>query len=93
MDNKTFIDELSRRLDISRETVVKMIDSLYQTMGDVASEMDSITISNFGVFEPRLRQERISIHPASGKKLLVPPKVVLNFKPAPFFKQKLKNEK
>ena len=90
MDNKTFIEELSRRLDISRETVMKMIDSLSQTMGNAAAEMDSITISGFGVFEPRLRQERISIHPASGKKLLVPPKVVLTFKSAPVFKQKLK---
>lgn len=70
-----------------------MIESMSESIGIVASEMDSVTISNFGVFEPRLRKERIAVHPATGKKILVPPRIVLAFKAAPIFKHKIRNEK
>lgn len=35
MDNKTLIDNLSRRLDVSRDTVVALIDGLAKTVGGV----------------------------------------------------------
>ena len=93
MDNKTFIDELSRRLDISRDTVGTMIDSLSVTIGKNASEMNGLAVPNFGVFEARMRQERIALHPASGKRLLVPPRITLNFKSSPALKQRINNGK
>ena len=89
MDNKTFIEELSRRLDLSRETVTVMTESLSKAIGKSASEMESITIPNFGILEPRLRQERIAVHPATGKRLLVPPRISLAFKTSPSLKQKI----
>ena len=91
MDNKTFIEELSRRLDISRETVGIMIESLSGEIGKSASEMESVAIPNFGIFEPRMRQERVAVHPATGKKLLVPPRVCLAFKCSPSLKQRVNN--
>ena len=93
MDNKTFIEELSRRADISRETVSSMIDALASAIGKASSELDIITVPNFGVFESKLRQERIAVHPATGKKLLVPPRIVMTFKPSPALKQKINNGK
>lgn len=93
MDNKTFVDELSRRLDISRETVIFMIESFSETIGKNSSKMDGMSVPNFGVFEPRMRQERISVHPASGKRLLVPPRITLAFKSSPALKQKINNGK
>ena len=93
MDNKSFIEELSRRLDISRDTVSMLIESLSDTMGRNASEMDGLAVPNFGVFEPRMRQERIGVHPATGKKLLVPPRISLVFKCSPALKQRINNGK
>lgn len=89
MDNKTFIDELSRRLDYSRETVGSLIETLAEVMGKCASEMEGVAVPNFGVFEPRKRQERIALHPANGKRLLVPPRINLVFKSSPALKQRI----
>lgn len=86
------IDLLSRRLDISRDTVSSLIDSLSKTIGDCCSELDSVIIPSFGTFEPKKRLERVALHPASGKRLLVPPKVVLTFKPSPILKSHLKQK-
>lgn len=91
MDNKTLVDNLSRRLDISRETVQSLIDGLSGVIGDRGTEMDSVTIPSFGAFEPKKRLERVALHPASGKRLLVPPKIVMSFKPSPILKHRIKN--
>lgn len=93
MDNKTLIDMMSRRLDVSRETVVSLIEGLSKTVGECAADLDSISVPSFGTFEPRKRLERVALHPASGKRLLVPPKIVLTFKPSVLLKQKTRNER
>ena len=93
MDNKTFIEELSRRADISRETVALMVEALSETLGKAASEMATLAVPNFGVFEPRMRQERLAVHPATGKRLLVPPRIFLSFKCSPALKQRINHGK
>ena len=93
MDNKTLTDHLSRNLDISRESAIKMIESLAEAFGKCGAEMDSISLPGFGVFEPRKRQERIALHPASGKRLLVPPRVSMSFKMSPLLKQRINDGK
>lgn len=91
MDNKTLTDTLSRKLDISRETVTSLLSGLTEVVGKCAVELDSVTIPSFGSFEPRRRAERVAVHPLSGKKLLVPPKITLGFRPSAILKQKVKN--
>lgn len=93
MDNRTFIDKLSHQMDVSRDTVSRMIETLAETMGECGSELDSIVVPNFGVFEARKRQERVAVHPASGKKLLIPPRVAVIFKSSPVLKQRINDGK
>lgn len=91
MDNKTLVDTLSRRLDTSVDTVGQLIEALTKMVGESASQLDSVTLPGFGTFEARKRMERVAVHPASGKRLLVPPKIVLGFKPSQQLKQLIKN--
>lgn len=91
MDNRTLLDTLSRNLDISRDTVSQLIDGLSSAIGQCCSQLDSVTIQGFGTFEPRRRMERVALHPASGKRLLIPPKIALGFKPSALLKQKVRN--
>lgn len=93
MESKTITETLSSRLDVSIETITSLIDSFSHIMGTIASENMGVTITNFGVFEPKFRQERISVHPATGKKLLIPPRVSLSFKSSPVLKQRLNHGK
>lgn len=91
MDNKTLIDTLSKNLDISRETVGLLIEGLAKTIGECGASLDSVSVTGFGTFEPKKRMERVALHPASGKRLLVPPKILLTFKPSQLLKQRIKN--
>ena len=91
MDNKTLTDILSKRLDVSLDTVNSMMEGLTKIVGDSCAELDSVALPTFGTFEPRKRLERVALHPASGKRLLVPPKIVVTFKPSAILKQRVRN--
>lgn len=90
MDNKTLIDTLSRELNTSRDTVQTLIEGLTGAIGECGSELDTVSIPGFGTFEPKKRAERVALHPASGKRLLIPPKIVMSFKPSAGLKQHIR---
>ena len=90
MNNKEFIAELSRRSENSSRDVADMIFSLTQIMIDKWQNSDSIAIQNFGAFEVRKKTERVSVNPVSKQRLLVPPKLVLTFRPSNMLKDKFK---
>lgn len=89
MDNKTLIDSLSKRCGRSKADVTTLINGLAETIRDKCSDMDIVAVPGFGSFEPKKRLERVSIHPQTGKRLLVPPKIVVAFKPSALLKQKM----
>lgn len=91
MDNKTLIELLSRNIDVSRETVGSLIDGLVECMGECGTKFESVTVPGFGSFEARKRLERVAVHPATGKRLLVPPKLSLVFRSSPNLKQRVNN--
>lgn len=93
MDNKTFIDRLAQELSADRETVESLVSSLAGIVGEKGAEMDSVSLTGFGTFEPKKRMERVAVHPATGAKILVPPKIVIGFRPAANLKQKIRNGK
>lgn len=93
MDNKKFIEELSHRTDVSISTVTSLIEGLCGEIAKTASNLDSVVVPGFGTFDTKLREERVSVHPASGKHLLVPPRITLTFRQSPVLKQRLNNGK
>ena len=90
MNNKEFIAELAERTGYSTKDTQKLVNSLVDAMGDTFQEHNAILVPNFGVFETKKKMERIMVNPATGQRMLVPPKLVLNFKPNQTWKDKLK---
>ena len=90
MNNKDFIAELADRTGYSVEDAQQMVDIVIETMGDHFLEDDSVLIPNFGTFEVKKKMERIMVNPSTGQRMLVPPKLVLGFKPSTTWKDKLK---
>lgn len=91
MDYKTFIDILGKRINADKEETAEMVSALSLVITDCVLEGDTVTFPGFGSFEPRKRNERVSVHPASGKRMLIPPKITLSFKPSNLLKQKVRN--
>ena len=90
MNNKDFIAELSERTGYSLKDTQKLVNNLINAMGDAFQEDNSVQVPNFGTFEAKKKMERIIVNPSSGQRMLVPPKLVLNFKPNQNWKDKLK---
>lgn len=91
MDNRTFTDILSQRVNAGREETSEMVASLCQVLVDNALAGDTVTFPGFGNFEPKKRDERIAIQPSSGKRMLIPPKITLTFRPSTLLKQKVRH--
>ncbi len=81
MNNKDFITELAQRTGFSPEYVQKLVNAVIEEMGDMFQEDTTVTVPTFGTFEVKKKMERVMVNPATGQRMLVPPKLVLNFKP------------
>ena len=91
MDNKIIIEILSKRLGQNKAKIGNLLDGFTQAVKERCSDLDTISIPGFGSLEPKKRMERIAIHPSTGKRMLIPPKISVGFKPSALLKQKLKN--
>jgi DNA-binding protein HU-beta len=81
---------LSQKLQLTKTEVNKRMDDMVALVTAELVKNNSVSFSNFGTLEVKKREERISVNPASGKRLLVPPKLVIKFKAANALKEKLK---
>lgn len=73
-----------------REEIEVLIQNLGVVVSKTAVEMDSVTVTGFGSFEPRKRMERVVVNPSTGKRMLLPPRLLLGFRPSALLKQKVK---
>ena len=68
----------------------ELMNSLLSSMTQELEEGNVIAIQGFGSFEVKKKAERISINPASKQRMLVPPKLVLSYRPSNTLKDKFK---
>lgn len=89
MNNKEFIAELSRRLGYKVKDTSSLMVTLVAEMTEELEDENVIAIQNIGSFEVRKKQERVVVNPATQQRMLVPPKLVINFKPSTSFKERM----
>ena len=90
MNNKEFTAELAERLGYTIKDTSELMNSLLSSMTQELEEGNVIAIQGFGSFEVKKKAERISINPASKQRMLVPPKLVLSYRPSNTLKDKFK---
>ena len=90
MNNKEFTSELAERLGYTIKDTSELINSLLASMTQELEEGNMIAVQGFGSFEVKKKAERISINPASKQRMLVPPKLVLSYRPSNTLKDKFK---
>lgn len=87
MNNKEYIAALADKTGYSQELTQKMAKTLIEAMGRHFENGESVVVNGFGTFEVRKRLERVIVNPTSGQRMLVPPKLVLGFKPSTIIKE------
>ena len=90
MNNKEFITALARKSGYKVEDTQNMVRSVVYNITDRLTEGEQINFAGLGTFEVKERMERIITNPGTGQKMLVPPKLVVNFKPVSSLKEKIK---
>jgi len=90
MNNKQFLTELSGKCQMSAEQAAGQVQALIGVMEKLWQDGDSVSLSGFGVLEVKKKNERVSVNPTTGVRMLVPPKLVLTYKPSSILKEKLK---
>jgi nucleoid DNA-binding protein len=90
MDNKKLVETVAANLGRSTDDVSKLLEAFAGVLRTRCGEMDSVIVPGFGTFEPKKRNERVMVHPSTGRRMLVPPKIVVGFKVSNVLKTKLK---
>lgn len=82
MNNKEFIAELAQRNGLYVTETQRMVKTLIGAMCDSFMENNAVQLPAFGIFEVKKKMDRVMVHPATGQRILVPPKLTLSFKPS-----------
>lgn len=91
MNFAEFTTALSKKLELPKEEVTRRMDATIEVIIEELTRNNSISISGLGILEMKKKNERITVHPSTKAKLLVPPKLVVSFKPSSTLKDKVKN--
>lgn len=89
MNNKELIEKLSERLGVTKKVATEMLSASTAAIVDSVNEDRSITLQGFGVLEVRRKQDRMIFNPATGRQMIVPPKLVLTFRPSDTYREKI----
>ena len=89
MNNKEFLSALARKGELPSRVVNQQTAALISEMTSVLEEETAVSISSFGSVEVKKRLERVIVNPTTGQRMLVPPKLVVGFKPSQGLKSKI----
>ena len=81
---------MSRRLGYTIKDTSELMSSLLSDMTQELQEGNVVTIQGFGTFEVKKKAERITVNPTTKQRMLVPPKLVLAYRPSGQLKEKFK---
>ena len=89
MNNKDFINTLAARTERTAKETQALTESLIALIAEDTSDQCTLAIQGFGSFEVKKKMERIVVNPATKQRKLIPPKLVMGFKPSAVLKEKL----
>lgn len=92
MNNKDFISSLARQSHFTTRATQQLVDALTTEISAQLEEGLPVVISNFGTFDVKKKLERVIVNPATGQKLLTPPKLVVTFKPSVLLKDSVQEK-
>jgi len=67
---------------LTKHEAAEIVDSILRTVKTSLLDGQAVKIQNFGVFEVVDRQGRMGVDPSSGKRIFIPPRTGLSFRPA-----------
>jgi len=85
-----FSAELQKRLGLSKKETDRLINETVEVITDQLQKNNVVNLYNLGYLEVKKRNERLMVNPVTGKRSLVPPKLIVGFKASTPLKEKIK---
>lgn len=82
MEHKQFCKRLSERTGITAADTEALAEALAMVMHNAFGDADSVAVPTFGTFTPVKHEEEISSDLSTGRRMLLPPEIRLEFTPA-----------
>ena len=89
MNKKELIREIAHRLSLSQKNVKILLEAALEEIILLMEEENGYNHTGFGTFKTELRQERIGFDPSRKKKILLPKKKKVLFRPSSRLKGKV----
>ena len=89
MSNKELISNVASKMNLPKNEVKYLLETFTETFRNQLKEDNSIGFQGFGSFEIRKKEERLSVHPLTKVRTMIPPKLVVSFKQSSVLKDKL----
>lgn len=89
MNNRTFIDQMAKKLGSDADELQQRVDTFVQTLLSEVKAGNSITVKNFGVFEQKTKGERKIYNPTTKSFNIIPAKQTIGFKMGAALKEKI----
>ena len=89
MNNKELISNVASKMNLPKAEVKYMLEAFTEICRNQLKEDNSIGVQGFGTFEIRKKEERLSVHPLTKVRALIPPKLVVSFNQSSVLKDKL----
>ncbi len=93
MNNKEFIADLVNRTKYNSKEAASLASATVSVIIGELMEENSILVPGFGTFEVKKKLERVLVNPNTKQRMLIPPKMTVNFKPNTSLRSKVKSEK
>ncbi|MBD5285232.1 MAG: HU family DNA-binding protein [Bacteroides sp.] len=89
MDNKSLVDVISQKMGREPNDISALIAGMATVIKNHLCEMDTIAIPGFGEFNAIKHEEKVQPDLSTGKLMLLPPAITVEFRPSSLLKRKL----
>ena len=89
--NKTeLVAAIAENAEISKKDAEKALKAFVDVVTEELKKEEKAQLVGFGTFEVKKKIERISVNPVTKQRMLIPPKLILTYKPSSSLKDKFK---
>lgn len=92
MDYKQFRKRLSELTGRTGADVDALVEGLAMVLRDSCAELDSVAIPTFGTFTAVKHKEEVVDDLSTGKRMLLPPEIKIEFHPGGLLQKRMRNE-
>lgn len=89
MDSNTFNHKLAKNLNLPSDRTQELLAQAVSLVTSALADMDSVALPGFGEFVPQKYESTVETDPLSGTQMILPPKIVVNFRPSTALQKRL----